>query len=271
MLRIVAAALLIAPLALELPTYESPAALVAWPEASRVHYVAHRGGNTFAPENTLASMGLAVAWGAGTVEVDVRRSADGTHWLMHDGELDRTTDGTGPIAEATDKRIRGLDAGSWFGPEYTGTRVPTLAEALDWARGRVDVYIDLKAGHLPTILAEVEAAGMRDHVFFWSGNDDLMRELRSLDAEIGLKVNVDSPEAVERAVRELQPTLVEMDHRSLSEATVEAARAAGLDLMVYTKKPDARLFARALALGVTHFNIDHPYLVAEVEEDLRSR
>lgn len=245
--------------------YESPARLVEWAPDSNVHYIAHRGAYRFAPENTLAAHGLALAWGARTIEVDVRTSADGTPWLMHDRTVDRTTDGTGPISEMTDVEIAALDAGSWMGPEFTGVRVPTLEESLRWTKGRARVYLDVKAGDLPAVLDVVEACDMTDDVIFWFGEAGRAAELRSLNSEVALKVNVESVAAVERAVRALGASAVELDTESLSPEIVTAAIDSGLEVWLYTKHADAPSFARALEFGVKHFNIDHPWVLAEVE------
>jgi glycerophosphoryl diester phosphodiesterase len=97
--------------------------------------VGHRGAAADAPENTLASIRAAHAQGAQMVEFDVKLTADGALILMHDDDLDRTTDGHGPVAAATLATIRSLDAGAWFGPSFKGTPIPTLEETLSLLAG----------------------------------------------------------------------------------------------------------------------------------------
>jgi glycerophosphoryl diester phosphodiesterase len=92
--------------------------------------VGHRGAAADAPENTLASFSRAAEAGAAMVEFDAKLTADGAVILMHDDTLDRTTDGSGPVAAATLAGIRPLDAGTWFGSDWRGTPVPTLQETL---------------------------------------------------------------------------------------------------------------------------------------------
>ena len=105
----------------------------------------HRGASKFAPENTLPSMEKAIELGLDYAEVDIRYTSDGVPVLMHDFDLDRTTDGTGPIHLKTLREVKALDAGSWFGPEFAGTQVPTLEEALQTAKGRICIFWDTKA------------------------------------------------------------------------------------------------------------------------------
>ncbi len=165
--------------------------------------VAHRGGARLAPENTLAAFTSAVDdWGADMLELDVRLTADGTVLVIHDATEDRTTDGTGAVAEMTLDAIRALDAGYRFeSPEGeasfrgVGVRVPTLEEVLD-ACPHVRVNVEAKdaavAGpmvdlirrrgdeHRVLVAAEIErnrksvrgypgawGASRRDCILFW--------------------------------------------------------------------------------------------------------
>jgi glycerophosphoryl diester phosphodiesterase len=93
--------------------------------------IGHRGSPRTAPENTLASFRQAARDGATWVEFDVSLTSDGRAVIFHDDDLDRTSDGTGPLAMMPFDAVRDLDAGSWFGPAFAGEPVPTLEEALD--------------------------------------------------------------------------------------------------------------------------------------------
>jgi glycerophosphoryl diester phosphodiesterase len=95
-----------------------------------IRVAGHRGAAGRAPENTCASFRLAWELGADMVELDVRLTIDGHPVVLHDPTLDRTTSGTGRVAERTLAEIRALDAGSHFGPAFAGERVPGLAEVL---------------------------------------------------------------------------------------------------------------------------------------------
>jgi glycerophosphoryl diester phosphodiesterase len=92
--------------------------------------LAHRGASSVAPENTLAALARAARMGAGWVEFDVTLTRDGEPVLFHDDDLDRTTNGHGPIAEAKWADVRKLDAGRWFSRAFKRERVPHFEEAL---------------------------------------------------------------------------------------------------------------------------------------------
>src|ERR1700753_901417 len=92
--------------------------------------IAHRGISLEAPENTLAALKLAAKSGAQWVEFDVKLTRDGVPILMHDETLDRTTDGSGKVADTDWADIQKLDAGSKFDGRFRGEKIPHLAEAL---------------------------------------------------------------------------------------------------------------------------------------------
>ncbi len=95
--------------------------------------IGHRGAARHAPENTLAGMRTAALQGARWVELDVKITRDGVPIILHDDDVDRTTNGHGLVADMDFADIRRLDAGSWFGPEFRGEKVPTLAEVIQAA------------------------------------------------------------------------------------------------------------------------------------------
>ena len=106
--------------------------------------IAHRGASVERPECTLSSIRRAIEVGATAVEVDVRTSRDGRLFILHDSTLDRTTDGEGPANKLTLAELQKLDAGSWFSPKFKGERIPSLIEAAQACRGKIDLLLDLK-------------------------------------------------------------------------------------------------------------------------------
>src|SRR6476469_780951 len=104
-------------------------------EARRPLVIGHRGYCQIAPENTLPSFKLAMTAGADLVELDYYHTKDNQLIVMHDADLDRTTDATNrwggrkiKVSSKTAAEIQTLDAGSWFDPKFKGTKVPLLSE-----------------------------------------------------------------------------------------------------------------------------------------------
>lgn len=90
--------------------------------------VAHRGGGSLAPENTLAAIDLGAHYGQKMIEVDVKLSADGQLFLLHDDDLDRTSNGSGPADRLDWPSLARLDAGAWFSPDFCGEPLALLSQ-----------------------------------------------------------------------------------------------------------------------------------------------
>ena len=91
--------------------------------AERPLVIAHRGARGVAPENTLAAFQAALDADADGIELDVTRCATGEIVVIHDDTLDRTTNGSGLVADVNFCSLRALDAGSWFGPQFAGQHI----------------------------------------------------------------------------------------------------------------------------------------------------
>src|SRR5260370_24066896 len=96
--------------------------------------IAHRGASGHAPENTLAAFKKAVALGATFIETDLHLSRDAHLVAIHDATLNRTTNGQGAVHNMTLAELRRLDAGSWFGTEFGGGRIPTLEKLSQFSK-----------------------------------------------------------------------------------------------------------------------------------------
>lgn len=150
--------------------------------------VAHRGGALIGNENTLSAFENGIAAGADIVELDVHLTRDGEVVVCHDMSLDRTTDRKGKIGEMTlaeFKEARALDRESG---EVTEEALPTLAEALDLMKGRVEVLIEIKyfkkvdyTGIEEKVLQIVESCGMHDQVIIQSFDDSVVETVHRLD------------------------------------------------------------------------------------------
>jgi glycerophosphoryl diester phosphodiesterase len=154
------------------------------------YVIGHRGAAGYAPENTMVAFERGIALRADAIELDVHPTADGHLVVIHDPTLNRTTNGSGLVAQHTLAQLRELDAGSWFDPSFAGERIPTLREVLDWARGRTKVVIEIKQGPIfypnveQLLVAELDAAGMRDDVLVISFDHQSVRRVKELAPDI---------------------------------------------------------------------------------------
>jgi len=147
--------------------------VLADPMNPGVLIVAHRGHHRSHPENSIASIEAAIEAGAHVVEVDVAPLGDGSHVLMHDKTVNRTTDGTGKVADLTLEAV--LEFRLTHNARPTNERIPTLEQAFEAADGRVMLNIDPKGLDIPGAAEVARNAGMLDHCIFkawWNKIED---------------------------------------------------------------------------------------------------
>ena len=184
-----------------------------------IEIVVHRGANALAPENTIASADSALKYGAKWIEVDVRKSKDGELFNLHDETLDRTTNGKGLLSEMLAKDVRKVDAGSWFGPQFEGTPLPSIAEMLDFLKGKANVFFDVKRGTpIPSLVKLVREKGFADKSFFWFGDEAMLHEFTALAPEMKIKVNAGDIDRLIYWQRICKPSYVEIAPEKITDA-----------------------------------------------------
>ena len=224
----------------------------AWP----IRTVAHRGANSVAPENTLPAAACAFAAGFDWVELDLRTSADGALVVIHDDDVDRTTDGTGRVIDLSFDALRRLDAGAWFDPHFAGTRLPTLAEMLAearrWNRG---IYIEIKDADPLAALREVQAAGIVERCIFWGWDYAGLRAIKAADPTARIMTRRMDFGPLEDCFAGFSPDIIEYDSTD-DWSDMEAARAYGAELMICYMGRDPEVFDRVIAARPDIANID---------------
>lgn len=225
----------------------------------------HRGTNRYAPENTLPAIHRAVALSADYIEIDIRTTADGQFVLMHDRTLNRTTDGRGDVSQSAAEDILRLDAGSWFGRQFAGTRVPALEEALA-ARASCGMYLDAK-----DISPESLLGAMRKHQLL--GNSVVyqspvyLAKLRTLEPGVRTLPPLGSAAEFEAVARE-RPFGVDVKWSALSRELIERCREAGIQVFSDALGPNERIeeYARALEWKIDVIQTDYPLRVLRAVE-----
>eukprot|EP01095_Lingulamoeba_sp_RSL-Kostka_P013978 TRINITY_DN594_c0_g1_i3.p1 TRINITY_DN594_c0_g1~~TRINITY_DN594_c0_g1_i3.p1 ORF type:complete len:376 (-),score=96.10 TRINITY_DN594_c0_g1_i3:93-1130(-) len=122
--------------------------------------VGHRGDSVNAPENTEAAFLFCLIEGCDGFETDLRTTKDGYVVLLHDATLSRTTNCTGKVNDYTLSELGNCDAGSWFGTDFAGAKIPTFEQAVELVVDFGDVLLDkvsmkwFISKHLPMLLDE---------------------------------------------------------------------------------------------------------------------
>ncbi|MDI3418250.1 glycerophosphodiester phosphodiesterase [Streptomyces luteolus] len=212
--------------------------------------IGHRGVMGVEPENTLRSFVAAEQGGLDVIELDLHLSKDGALVVMHDAQVDRTTDGKGPIAEKTLAELRALDAGR-------GERIPVFEEVLDAVKAPLQAEIkDVAAARS---LAEVmHRRDLVSRVEVLSFHDEALAEISRLvpGVRTALVASRYGTDVVERAVAVGATTLV-LNIRRLALETVEAARKADLRIIGWVVNTQDHL-RLVRALGLDGATTDYP-------------
>lgn len=204
---------------------------------------AHRGQSGLFPENTMVAFEAAIALGADFIECDVHRTVDGHIVVMHDADVKRTTDGEGPLEQMTLEQVRALDAGSWKSGEFTGERVPLLAEVLDHIAPRCVVDIEIKQRGIAEQVAGliVEAGMVRQTTVVSFALEDLSVAKATVpELSCGLITGgpgADNLEAVQALISSALGAgcnFITCAHRAVTETLVRECHLAGLVLMAWT-------------------------------------
>jgi glycerophosphoryl diester phosphodiesterase len=230
--------------------------LPAWPYPK---FCAHRGAGKLAPENTLAAFRLGYEHGYRMAEFDVKLSADGVAFLLHDDTLDRTTNRKGRADALTWRELALADAGTWHSPMYAGEPLASLAAVAAWSRAqRVCMNIEIK----PTRGREREtgAAIALDAASLWAGSDvpPLLSSFSTLALDAAREAVPDLPRAWlcefwvddwrERVVP-LGCIALDLKHTLLTKARIDEIHDAGLRVATWTVNDPARA-AALIAWGV---------------------
>jgi glycerophosphoryl diester phosphodiesterase len=205
--------------------------------------IGHRGAAASAPENTLASIARAHALGCRWVEFDVKLSFDKVPMLMHDDRLDRTTDGQGFFADITAAELKRCDAGNWFGLDFRGERIPTLAEAVALLK-RLGMGANVEIKPCPGREVETGRLVMEELRQIWPRDLGLLissfsaaalEAARAVAPELprGLLVDAAPPEWAQTA-RRLGCVTLNPWQEALQPETVAEAHAQGLAVAAYT-------------------------------------
>lgn len=233
----------------------------------RPRIVGHRGALGHAPENTMASFARAVDLGVDVIEFDVHLSRDGEIVVIHDPELDRTTNGHGPVRDQTLSELKQLDAGSYFGAEFAGERIPTLDEVLEWARPRLAVDIEIKNAPLPyagieeAVIAALERQDMLDKAVVISFDHPTVKRTKERCPELATGVLYACRPLDALALARAADADALMPHWSYVQA-LDVQRAHQADLTVHPwVTSDPAIIRRLLAFDVDSIASNHPDVV----------
>ncbi|GAB3257655.1 glycerophosphodiester phosphodiesterase family protein [Larkinella harenae] len=249
-------------------------AVCQFPAIAQPLISAHRGSVPGLPENTLATFRAVLKMPISYLEIDVRTTRDGQLVILHDGKLDRTTSGSGPLENHTLAELKQLSAGKGFDEAYGNERIPTLKEVCqllrDWNKSqtrKVNLYVDCKAVAPKPLVDELAAFGLLDDAVFY-GSDALLMSLKQVAPRARLMPSLRTPEELAVKVQTLHPYAFDVRWSSLTTDLVQQIHAHGIrvfsDALGFFE--NAEQYQKAATMGVDVIQTDY---VMRVNQALR--
>lgn len=228
----------------------------AWPLP---YWIAHRGAGKLAPENTLAAFRLGASHGYRAFECDVKLSADGIAFLLHDATLERTTAASGVAGERSWSELSRLDAGSWHSPAYAGEPIPSFEAIAAFVR-RNGHALDIEMKPTPGQELDTGRAVGREVTRLWAGSTtlplftsfrpDALQGARETAPEVPRGLLLDTLwDGWERVASTLDCCAVITNHRVMSRELAARLHGQGRRALVYTVN-DPATAARMADCGV---------------------
>jgi glycerophosphoryl diester phosphodiesterase len=225
--------------------------------------IAHRGASGHAPENTLAAFRKAVALGATFIETDLQLSRDARFVAIHDATVDRTTGTHGAVHDLTLAELRRLDAGSWFGSEFAGERIPTLEEIFDFSKKHdVVFYLELKPsgswGGEHALIGALRESGEIPRAMIISFDSEILESLRKIEPTLmtGLLYEGQIEKPLDRAV-EIGARQLAVRGDLVTPALLAEARKKDLQVVCWTVNHPAHM-RLLIDAGVDGIMSDYP-------------
>ena len=227
--------------------------------------ISHRGEHLHHPENTMPAFEEAVRVGADFFELDVRTTSDGKLVLMHDSTVNRTTNGTGEVAQMTFDEIRKLDAGAKM--NFPGTRVPTFDEALAYSKGKIGIYVDVKSASAKDLVDHITSHSMTGAVVIYANRN--AEEIHQLDPRLKLMPEARNPETAERWIRQLALKVLAFDANDFRPEVIAVAKRAGVEIYVDRLGPadNEASWQSAIDQGAAGIQTDHPEALVKFLRD----
>jgi glycerophosphoryl diester phosphodiesterase len=227
---------------------------------------AHRGANRYAPENTVPSIRGAARIGVDFAEVDIRTTKDGKHVLLHDGTLNRTTEGKGPVRQVTFEEATKLSAGTWFGKPFRETRVPSFEEGLTALGDKCGMYLDSKDIAPEALIAAIHKYHLEDrHVVYQSVG--FCDNIRKMDPQVRTLPPLRKLEQLD-AVAAIKPYGVDAQWTILSNDMIAKCHEKGIQVFsdALGANESVEKYRQAMDWGIDCIQTDYPLRVLRAIE-----
>ncbi len=230
--------------------------------------IGHRGAKGHAPENTIISFRKAKELGAKWIEFDVKETEDGILIIIHDDELDRTTNGTGKIISTKWEAIKNLDAGSWFKPEFKNERIPTLEDSFKVLQ-ELSLGANIEIKPCPSRETRTAISIAKEIKNKWpkslpqpivsSFSMEALLAAKKTDSNLIIGALFEKlPKGWKKIAQEVQAQTIHIDHEIITEELVKEINAEGYPILAYTVNEKSRA-DYLFSLGISAVFTDYPW------------
>jgi glycerophosphoryl diester phosphodiesterase len=226
--------------------------------------IAHRGNHIAAQENTLAAFQNAINVGADYVEIDLRTSKDSQLVIMHDGTVNRMTNGTGKVSDLTWAELKQLKVIDKNHPEWAEQSIPLFSEVLKLCKGKINIYLDFKNADVKASYQALKKARMHHSVIVYINAARQLVEWKMVAPQIPLMVSL--PDSIQSAAQlnnfldQYKIHLLDGSYKDYTVEMVNAAKAKNIpvwpDIQSASEGPEQ--WEKAINVGVTGLQTDHP-------------
>ena len=238
--------------------------------------IAHRGDSIRAPENTLPAFQRAIDVGADMIELDVQLTSDNVPVVFHDATLEKHSNGFGVLSDFPVKKIRSLDAGSWFSKAFAGEKIPLLTEVLELVKNRIMLNIEIKpesvtenadSGIEYKVCELVRLFGMEEQVLISSFDYRVFERVHNIDPAIKTGLLYNREQSGRLSPAELMQTYQTFSFHcsrwQLRKKWIKECRQIGVPIYVYTVN-GRRTMRSLIKKGIAGIFSDKPQRLKEV-------
>ena len=231
----------------------------------------HRAANEFAPENTLAAMRIALDLEVDYIEMDVRQTKDGKSLILHDGNLNRTTSGKGPLRELNFDEARALSAGSWFDPFFATEKIPTLEESCmlladhnEKSRHKTYFYVDCKDINVPVLIGALSKYKLLEASVFYVSEQQIS-QIRSLAPTARMLPGLHNPKDLDRMIDTYHPYALDTNWKDLSKELIGKAHAKGVKIFSdgFGGDMNVESYVKAIRAGIDVISTNKVSIICE--------
>lgn len=226
--------------------------------------IAHRGDHVSVPENTIAAFENAIQHGVDFVEMDLRTTKDSVLVIMHDGTVDRTTNGRGRVSDLSYAEIRQLKIiDKRLNDPNSNHTVPSFEQVLQTCKNKINIYLDFKDADVQQAYDLIKKYGMEQQVIVYINTpkqyDDWRSVAPNMPLMISLPENTNTTEALSKVLSEHPVALLDGDYTDYNPTVLKAALQSGIAVWPdIQSEEEANNWDKAIDMGFKGLQTDHP-------------